>query len=401
MLFKKYVVLSLLKLVVNITMVLFAGGACAAVQTIAVLGVDNDPRYAARQIDRAYPDHPTGRAVDAARVAVEESEPEMAAVGHSLIVKPFLAANALDLARVMMQIRSAKIQYVLLDLPVEALRHVVSETSAGPGAPILFNIGASADDLRGLACSALVLHTYPSASMLSDALAQFLASKSWTQLLVLHGQKPQDKLQLDALVRSAKRYGLKLSKALAFKISGDPRERDLGNTRLLTNDKNHDVVAVLDTEGEFARTLQYNTQWPRPVVGSVGLVPMAWHPRWERNGAPQLNRRFGRLAHRPMTSQDWAAWLAVKAVVAVLSERPQSRLAEQLQLLRSGKIFIDGFKGPALSFRAWDGQLRQPILLGHADGVAASAPFEGVLHPSEVLDTLGFDEKETACRARP
>jgi len=373
MFFKKYVVLSLLTLVVNIAMVLFGGGACAAVQTIAVLGVHNDPRYAARQIDRAYP--------------------EMAAVGQSLIVKPFLAANALDLARVMMQIKAAKIQYVLLDLPVEAIRQVVADTSAGPGAPIFFNIGASADDLRGLACSALVLHTYPSASMLSDALAQFLASKSWTQLLVLHGQKPQDKLQLDALVRSAKRYGLKLSKALPFKISGDPRERDLGNTRLLTNDKNHDVVVVLDTEGEFARTLQYNTQWPRPVVGAVGLVPMAWHPRWERNGAPQL--------HRTMTSQDWAAWLAVKAVVAVLSERPQSRLAEQLQLLRSGKILIDGFKGPALSFRAWDGQLRQPILLGHADGVAASAPFEGVLHPSEVLDTLGIDESETACRAHP
>ena len=70
-------------------------------------------------------------------------------------------------------------------------------------------------------------------------------------------------------------------------------------------------------------------------------------------------------------------------------------------MLRKGEVFIDGFKGPRLSFRAWDGQLRQPVFLGHADGVAAAAPFDGVMHPTEVLDTLGFDEKESTCKARP
>jgi hypothetical protein len=31
----------------------------------------------------------------------------------------------------------------------------------------------------------------------------------------------------------------------------------------------------------------------------------------------------------------------------------------------------------------------------------APAPLEGVLHPTEVMDTLGVDEKESACKARP
>jgi hypothetical protein len=41
------------------------------------------------------------------------------------------------------------------------------------------------------------------------------------------------------------------------------------------------------------------------------------------------------------------------------------------------------------------------VFLGQADGVAAVAPFDGVMHPTEVLDTLGFDEKESTCKARP
>jgi hypothetical protein len=33
--------------------------------------------------------------------------------------------------------------------------------------------------------------------------------------------------------------------------------------------------------------------------------------------------------------------------------------------------------------------------------VAGTAPLDGVLHPIEVLDTLGVDEKESPCKAKP
>ena len=186
-----------------------------------------------------------------------------------------------------------------------------------------------------------------------------------------------------------------------FKLSGDPRERDLANPRLLTNDRNHDVVAVMDADGEFARTLPYATQQPRPVVGANGLVALAWHGQWERNGGPQVNRRFVRLAQRPMQGQDWAAWVAVKSVAALVGEHSQAALPEQARLLRSGQVFVDGAKGPRLSYRAWDGQLRQPVFLSHVDGVVGTAPLDGVLHPIEVMDTLGVDEKESPCKAKP
>jgi hypothetical protein len=53
-----------------------------------------------------------------------------------------------------------------------------------------------------------------------------------------------------------------------------------------------------------------------------------------------------------------------------------------------------------MSFRPWDGQLRQPLLLTDGHGVAATAPLEGVLHPKNNLDSLGADAPEKLCKAR-
>lgn len=373
----------------------------AATLTVGVLGLEDDARYQARRLEHNYPGQAGGRALDGAALAVDESAMELEAVGHKLVVKSFTAASAADLPKAIAQMKAAKVPYVLLDLPDSELKSALAAAAAALSPAIFFNIGSGLDELRGAGCLANLLHTYPSEAMRADALAQYLAARSWTQALVLYGPRPQDRLQLDAWTRAAKRYGIKTPKQTAFKLSTDPRERELSNVRLLTNDKAYDVVAVIDSDGEFARGVPYNTQWPRPVLGANGLVALAWHPQWDLNGGPQLSRRFVRAAHRPMGAQDWAAWAAVKAVIGVLSDSPKASVPEQLRLLRSGQVALDGFKGPRLTFRAWDGQLRQPIFLGHADAVAAVAPFDGVLHPTEVLDTLGVDEKESACRNRP
>jgi ABC transporter substrate binding protein (PQQ-dependent alcohol dehydrogenase system) len=54
-----------------------------------------------------------------------------------------------------------------------------------------------------------------------------------------------------------------------------------------------------------------------------------------------------------------------------------------------------------LSFRGWDRQLRQPLLLTDGVGVIGTAPVEGVLHPRNALDTLGTDAPESPCRSSP
>jgi ABC transporter substrate binding protein (PQQ-dependent alcohol dehydrogenase system) len=58
---------------------------------------------------------------------------------------------------------------------------------------------------------------------------------------------------------------------------------------------------------------------------------------------------------------------------------------------------IAAFKGRSLTFRTWNGQLRQPIPLVQPRAVVGQAPLTGFLHPRTELDTLGFDAPETDC----
>ena len=98
-----------------------------------------------------------------------------------------------------------------------------------------------------------------------------------------------------------------------------------------------------------------------------------------------------------MTDRDWAAWMAGKTLLALASATPKGPNSAWAQAL--AKTSVDGSKGINLSFRAWDGQLRQPLLLTDGQGVIAQAPIEGLLHPTDVLDTLGADTPEKLCKA--
>ena len=50
------------------------------------------------------------------------------------------------------------------------------------------------------------------------------------------------------------------------------------------------------------------------------------------------------------------------------------------------------------SFRPWNNQLRQPVLLHTHNAVITRAPLEEYLHRTHSLDTLGVDRENTACR---
>jgi len=364
---------------------------------VALVSLADDPRYQPRRLEHAYPGQPAGRLSAGAALGLADADVALQDAGQAVRLKEITVADMTALPAALAQLKAERVSYWLLDLPASAVRMAVE---AARDAAVLFNLSASQDALRASECSAQLFHTIPSQAMLQDAQAQYLAARSWRNALVLQGPSAEDALLQQAWKRSAARYGVKAVDTRGFKLSGDPRERDLANPLLLTAQASYDVVAVLDADGEFARTLPYATQLPRPVVGSNGLVALAWHPQWERYGAPQVSRRFYKSAARPMTGNDWSAWIAARTVAALVAEQPKASPAQQAQALRSGQVSVDGSKGVRLTYRAWDGQLRQPVLLAHGEGVVAVAPLDGVLHPTEQLDTLGVDQQESACRAR-
>lgn len=356
-----------------------------------LLTPQDDARLERTRLERAYLGHSGGGLTDALHLAVDENQLELESAGAAVVIdiKPVATIEAARNAAIAAEKAGAAV--LLTDLNAAWTLAVADAVKL----PVL-NLSEAADNLRQQDCRAHLFHLIPSERMRSDALAQTLLARKWSKLLLLTGTSALDAQRAAAAQASIKRYGLQVVASKPFKLSADPRERDLANPLLLTTGSAYDAVWVIDSDGEFARGLPYRTALPRPVVGDAGLVPLAWHAQFERYGAPQVVRRFAKATKRAMTAQDWAAWMAGKALVAAVTAAPKGPFAAWAHAI--AKTPLDGSKGTLMSFRAWDGQLRQPLVMSDGQGVISTAPVEGLMHPSDVLDTLGADAPEKLCK---
>jgi ABC transporter substrate binding protein (PQQ-dependent alcohol dehydrogenase system) len=308
--------------------------------TIGVVYSPNDARYELKRLERSFPGQPLGRPKAGAEVAIAESAFQLTNAGVKISLQEVPLENVQQARTQILALAQKGVRHFLLDLPgadAAELSKALQTTDI-----LLFNVSAPDDKLRRAACSANLFHTLPDESMRADAIAQFLTARKWTKVLLLTGTDAADASHIAAARQAIKRYGIKVVADKTFKLSNDPRERDLGNVTLLTAGIDADAVWVVDGDGEFARDVPYRTNLPRPVVGSAGLVAEAWQTSWERYGAPQLSRRFKKLANRPMAGADWAAWIAAKAIIDVAIKFPDAR--EHRRALRSPDLVLDGFK---------------------------------------------------------
>ncbi len=297
-----------------------------------------------------------------------------------------------DAADAMAELAAAGHRFVIADLPAAALEAAVA---AAPPDMLVFNAGAPDDHLRGAACRANLLHTLPNRAMLADALGQYLVKKRWTKWFLVIGPRPEDAAYADAIRRTAQRFGAKIVAEKTWDGDFDLRRSAATEVPLFTQGPSYDVLVVADEIGDFGEYLPYQTWDARPVVGTQGLTPTGWHRTVEQWGAAQLQNRFQELAGRTMTARDYAAWAAARAVGEAATRTQAGDMAAYIQ---SPAFELAGFKGRALSFRSWDGQLRQPIGLAAARNLVTQAPVDGFLHPVNEMDTLGFDKPETACK---
>ena len=160
----------------------------------------------------------------------------------------------------------------------------------------------------------------------------------------------------------------------------------------------HDVVVVADEKEVFGPYLPFRTWEPRPVAGTAGLRAMSWHPAHEQWGATQMQNRFERFAKRFMLPLDYQAWVAVRALGEAASRTRSGDFAPIDAFLRGDRLELAAFKGQKVTFRKWDGQLRQPIIIAGPELPVSMSPQEGFLHPNADVDTLGIDEPESKCK---
>jgi ABC transporter substrate binding protein (PQQ-dependent alcohol dehydrogenase system) len=290
--------------------------------------------------------------------------------------------------------------YLVLALPADAVLAVadaVKETGA-----VVLNAGAPDDRLRGAECRANVFHILPSRAMLTDALAQYLTVMRWRKLFLIVGPTDADKAYADAVRNSARKFALKITaeKPWTFgplaKARGDTPTR--AEAMIFTRGLDYDMAIVADEEGDWGDYVPYRTVDPRPVGGTQALTSTTWSPVLETWGAAQAQNRFRRLAGRLMRPLDYQVWAAVRTVGEAVTGKKTNDPAVIGPYLAEPAFTLPAYKGVPLSFRPWDHQLRQAIIVVQPKALVSVAPEQGFLHQRTPLDTLGVDLPETTCK---
>ncbi len=270
---------------------------------------------------------------------------------------------------------------------------------------LLINVRAEDNRVRDADCRANVFHVAPSRAMLTDALAQYLAWKRWNRVIIVKGRHPDDALYAESLERASKRFGLKVIDRKDWTSIPGARRTDSGHHNAqqeipqFSQFKEHDVLLVADEIDEFGEYLPYRTRLPRLIAGTQGLMPTSWHRSHEQWGATQIQRRFEKIASRTMTRLDYHSWLAMRTLGEAITVTNSADPAILRQHMISDKFKLAGFKGKPLTFRTYNGQLRQPVLVVAPRMLVTVSPQDGFLHQLTELDTLGIDEPQSACKA--
>lgn len=281
----------------------------------------------------------------------------------------------------------------------------LTDRAADAGA-LVFNATAPDETLRDDQCRANLLHTAPSNAMLADAVAQFAVWKKWDEWFLISGSNPEDIAIAEAYRKSARKFGATITEDRSFEDTGGSRRTDSGHVLVqrqlptFTQDADdHDVVIAADGSDYFARYLSYHLWTPRPVMGSGGLIPTTFHGAHEAYGATQYQTRFEKLTLRYAKPEDYNVWLALRVVGEAVTRGNTADPQGVRDYAISDAFELAAFKGTKVTFRDWNGQLRQPILLYDGSITVSVSPQEGFLHQSSPLDTMGLDRPESRCTA--
>ncbi|MFZ5964449.1 ABC transporter substrate-binding protein [Thalassococcus sp. BH17M4-6] len=276
---------------------------------------------------------------------------------------------------------------------------------AGDGVLIL-NAQARGVPLRDDQCRANMIHIAPSHAMMADTVAQFAIWKKWPRWFLIHGSNPEDRALADAYRRAATKFGAQIVEEREFEDTGGSRRTDTGHVLVQRqipvfsqNAEDHQIVITADQSDVFAPYVPFHLWTPRPTMGSSGLRPVTIHGAHEAWGATQFQRRFEELTRRYVREEDYQAWLALRVIGEAVTRTSSNEVATLRDYILSDQFELAAFKGVAVTFRDWNGQLRQPVLLYDGRITVSVSPQDGFLHQTSPLDTLGLDRPESSCTA--
>jgi ABC transporter substrate binding protein (PQQ-dependent alcohol dehydrogenase system) len=299
--------------------------------------------------------------------------------------------------------------FVIVDAPAATLIKL-SDWAKGKDI-LLLNVRATDISLRQEDCRANILHIVPDRYMLADALAQYLVANKWSNWLLVRGTTSGDAAYADAIKRAAKRFGATIVDEREYRdTSGGKRDamgtipppKDGGDNAAHAA-PDYQVIIVADEDQLWGPFLPYRggTSHLVPVAGTAGLVATTWSPGHEKWGATQANNHFQKDYKRLMLPIDYQGYVASRTIGEAVTRNHGADFPTIAAFIIGDEFQLAPFKGVKQTYRKWDGQFRQPILIATDKVPVSLSPQPGVppaSHPDIDMDTLGIDQPESKCK---
>ena len=395
---KSLTFVSLLVLFLIVSLLIFSHTASAKELTIDFLYIEAKEPRPATLSNLVAPPEDDG--LQGARLGIKDNNTTGRFLKHTYKVSEVIISEADDFkAKLDEALKAHNAPFIVANMTAQKLLQLADHPLAK--GKLIFNAGSTNTDLRINQCRPNLLHTIPSRRMLTDGLAQFLIKKNWKKVFLIEGLKAGDKELAEQFRISAKKFRLKIVTDKKWPEGSDMRRNAAAEVPSFTQGSDYDVVFIADEVKDFGQYVAYHTWLPRPIVGSHGIEPVAWHRVVEQWGAAQLQSRFRKLAKREMAQKDYAAWAAIRTIAEGVTRLKTVDVKTLQDYILGPKIRLAMFKGRSMNYRPWSGQMRQTIPLVHAGGaVITLSPVEGFLHPKTELDTIGIDESLAKCHVQ-
>lgn len=371
-----------------------AAGAAAAVETIDIAFLKKETEKLPKLSNLDPP--PADDGALGGKQGIIDNNTTGKFLGHEYRLETVVLDEDGDLGAALRELHARGVRQFIVDVPGGELP-ALADSEAGRES-WFYNVGAGDDALRTTQCRRNILHIAPSHSMRADALAQYLIARKWPRWFLVVGRRGNDLGFAAAVRRAAKKFGGKITADKQWEYGPDMRRTAAATVPVFTQDADYDVLIVADVVGEFGEYLAYRTWEPRPVAGTQGLAPVTWHRAHEQWGAVQIQNRFLKNHGRRMSEKDYGVWSAVRVIGEAVTRGGSAGHAQIADYIRGDTFELAGYKGQKMSFRKWNLQLRQPILLVSPTSLVSVSPQRQFLHQRSVLDTMGYDRPESQCR---
>jgi len=366
-------------------------------------------------------------AVAAAGLAAEEANYVAEAFGKLVRLKAEKAASPNEASqKVTKLVRQGRVK-AILGGGDDSLTRAIQEATARERV-IFMNTMSRAEALRGSRCHRFTFHIEASLAMYTDAMGQWLirhAKQPRWAFLTLDSEAGAEMERLAK--RALRQYG---GTAVAREVV--PAGNSDYRAALVTLAKAGPDVVIMNLAGpSLLQALAQVTElglsvqvagsmmeavefWQAEPAKLTGVWPSLWSYEFRKYSGRELNKRLAARLGHPAASHAWASYTAMKAVWEAVLRGGRDDTAGLVSYFEKGRG-VDAHKGQPLTFRPWDHQLRQPLMVVRSQVPAADAkrwdifellgevPLRGT--PGEnraaVLDTLGLSAAESRCRFGP